>query len=135
VTLTYSVRIHPEVEQMRHSGRYTGISESGPNGKSLGGEYERSGSHYLLSFPSEFVLPFFHPRGLCERDHPTSFSFLETSRSFSRRPVRQSPFASRDVLPTGPPNKAVLANRERQSGGKSDMTQYSFPERSQKYVN
>src|SRR5664280_913005 len=31
------------------------------------------------------------------------------SCSFTRRPVHQSPLASRDVLPTGPPNKAVYS--------------------------
>src|SRR5579864_464593 len=42
-------------------------------------------------------------------DHTTCFSFLETSCSFSRRPVHQSPLASRDVLPVGPPKKAVYS--------------------------
>src|SRR5438045_8507410 len=47
--------------------------------------------------------------GCVSADYPTCFSFLETSCSFSRRPVHQSPLASRDVLPTGPPKKAVYS--------------------------
>jgi ABC-type multidrug transport system fused ATPase/permease subunit len=74
-----------------------------PTRKSLRGEYERSGGHYLFFLASLF----FHPRGLCGPDHPTCFSFLETSCSFTR--LQQSPLASRDVLPTGPPNKAVYS--------------------------
>jgi hypothetical protein len=40
-------------------------------------------------------------------DHPTCFSFLETSCGFSRRPVHQTPLALCDVLTTGPAEKAV----------------------------
>lgn len=76
-----------------------------PTRKSLGGEYEGSGGHYFLSLP---VCSSTHA-GCTSADHPTCFSFLETSCSFSRRPVHQSPLASRDVLPTGPPKKAVYS--------------------------
>jgi RES domain-containing protein len=58
-------------------------------------------------FPSQFVSSTHD--GCVSADHPTCFSSLETSCSFSRRPVHQLRLASRDVLSTGQSKKAVYS--------------------------